>query len=198
MEEKRSMSRRDALKRMGASTLALAVGTSSVASLLESCAEKPKAVADVAENTDEVKDLEFTRNWTQKMMEAVKEQGGGDNVNIREAMRKCSRVCYDKNGFDDIIRESDFEGFLKTAKEDFGWGIDQEGENVLIVHENNTDCLCPMVRACKGKMATSLCICTETELERMFARAYGGVVKATVTEAILHGDKSCVYRIELL
>lgn len=35
-------------------------------------------------------------------------------------------------------------------------------------------------------------------LERMFARACGGKVKATVTEAILRGDKSCVYRIELL
>ena len=119
-----------------------------MASLLESCADKPKDVEPVAEATDEVKDLEFTRNWTQKMMEAV--------------------------------------------------GIDKEGDKVLIVHENNTDCLCPMVSPCKGKKATSLCICTETELERMFARAYGGEVKATVTEAILRGDKSCVYRIELL
>jgi len=56
---------------------------------------------------------------------------------------------------------------------------------VLIVHENNTDSLCPMARASKGKMATSLCICTVTELERMFARAYGGEVKATVTEAFI-------------
>jgi len=62
----RYKNRRDALKRMGASTLALAVGTSGVASLLESCGEKPKAVADVAETTDEVKDLEFTRNWTRR------------------------------------------------------------------------------------------------------------------------------------
>ena len=212
MNENENMSRRDALKRMGASTLALAVGTSGVASLLESCADKPKTVEPVAEATDEVKDLEFTRNWTQKMMEAVGEQrtnGAGDAINMREAMRKCSRVCYDKNGFDDIIKEGDFEGFLKTAKDDFGWGISltpnpsPKGEgnykgSVLIVHENNTDCLCPMVRACKGKMSTSLCICTETELERMFARAYGGEVKAEVTEAILRGDKSCVYRIELL
>ena len=148
VEQKENMNRREALKRMGTSTLALTVGTSGVASLLESCADKPKDVEPVAEATDEVKDLEFTRNWTQKMMEAV--------------------------------------------------GIDKEGDKVLIVHENNTDCLCPMVRPCKGKMATSLCICTETELERMFARAYGGEVKATVTEAILRGDKSCVYRIELL
>ena len=195
------MSRRDALKRMGASTLALAVGASGVASLLESCADKQKAVEPVEEATDEVKDMEFTRNWTQKMMEAVNEQrtaGAGDAINMREAMRKCSRVCYDKNGFDDIIKEGDYEGFLKTAKDDFGWGIDKEGDKVLIIHENNTDCLCPMVRACKGKMATSLCICTESELERMFARAYGGKVKAEVTEAILRGDKSCVYRITLL
>lgn len=75
------MNRREALKRMGASALAMAVGASGVASLLESCADKPKA---------------------------------------------------------------------------------------------------------------------ETELERMFARACGGEVKASVTEAILRGDKSCVYRIELL
>ena len=57
MEQKKNMSRREALKRMGASTLALAVGTSGVASLLESCADKPKAVEPVAEATDEVKDL---------------------------------------------------------------------------------------------------------------------------------------------
>lgn len=202
MEENKIISRRDALKRMGASTLAIAVGTSGIAGMLEACTTK-KAEEPAFANavSDEQQDLEFTRNWTQKMMEAVAEQradGAADGINIREAMRKCSRVCYDKNGFDDIIKEGDFEGFLKTAKDDFGWGIDNESGKVLIVHENNTECLCPMVRACKGKMPTSLCTCTETELERMFARAYGGDVKAEVIQAILRGDKSCVYRIELL
>lgn len=200
--EKKNISRRDALKRMGASTLALAVGTSGIAQMLESCTSRPAATEPAFANAvaDEQKDLEFTRNWTQKMLESVAEQranGATDGIDIREAMRKCSRVCYDKNGFDDIIPEGDFEGFLKLAKEDFGWGIDSESEKVLIVHENNTDCLCPMVRACKGKMATSLCTCTETELERIFTRAYGGEVKAEVIEAILRGHKSCVYRITL-
>ena len=171
--------------------------------MLESCAPKKAeepAFANAA--ADERKDLEFTRNWTQKMMEAVKEQrenGAADQIDIRDAMRHCSRVCYDKNGFDDIIREGDLNGFLKTAREDFGWGVEASADGkTYVIHENNTNCLCPMVRACKGKMATSLCTCTETELERMFVRAYGGAVKATVTEAILRGDKSCVYRIELL
>ena len=51
-----------------------------------------------------------------------------------------------------------------------------------------------MARACKGKMATSLCICTVTELERMFARAYGGEVKATVTEAFIQINPANSYK----
>ena len=62
MEEKKNISRRDALKRMGASTLAVAVGTSGIAGMLESCttknAEEPAFANAVA---DEQQDLEFTR-----------------------------------------------------------------------------------------------------------------------------------------
>ena len=196
------ISRRDALKMMGAGTLTFAAATSGIGSLLTSCssAAKEEQKAGVLP-AEEQADLEFTHNWTEKFIEGLDKEmptATDGRVNLKEAMRCCSRVCYDKNGFDDLIPENDFERFLKIAVDDFKWGIDYNRETgIIIVHENNTECLCPMVRACNGKMKPTLCRCTETELERMFARVYGKPVKATVTESILMGQSTCVYKIEL-
>lgn len=64
--------------------------------------------------------------------------------------------------------------------------------------KNNTECICPLARACNGKVAQSLCTCSETELERIFSRAYGGKVVAKVLKGVLKGDGCCVYQVQLL
>ena len=196
------ISRRAALKIMGTSTLAIAAATSGIGTLLTSCSPSAKEgeKAGVLPQEEQA-DKEFTLKWTEKFIEGLDKEMTGTadgKVSIKEAMRVCSRVCYDKNGFDELIPENDFEKFLKIAVDDFKWNVDYNREQgIITVHENNTECLCPMVRACASKLKPTLCRCTETELERMFSRAFGHEVKATVTESILMGQKTCIYQINL-
>ena len=147
-------------------------------------------------------DLEFANQWAQALLEGVTERepdGNMTSVNIREALRKCSRACYDRSRYDEVIKEADLDDFLSRAHEIFGWSIDYDKEaGRLIVYENNTECICPLAKACHGKMAQSLCTCSETELERIFSRAYGGKVAAKVVKGVLKGDGCCVYQVQLL
>lgn len=195
MENKKNITRREAIKKMGLSTLALSVGPETIKAITPDLdpTKDPQMI--------QKKDLEFTSQWAQAMFAEITEQNPEGNlmaVNMREVMRKCSRICYDKHSLDKEIKEADLDDFLGRAHKIFGWDIDYDTDTgKMVVYENNTECLCPLARACKGKVAESLCICTETELERIFSRAYGGKVTARVVESVLKGNASCIYHIQL-
>jgi hypothetical protein len=148
------------------------------------------------------RDLKFANQWAQALLEGITERepdGNMTSVNMREVLRKCSRACYDRSRYDEVIKEADLDDFLSRAHEIFGWTIDYDkAAGKLIVYENNTECICPLARACNGKVAQSLCTCSETELERIFSRAYGGKVVAKVLKGVLKGDGCCVYQVQLL
>lgn len=197
MKSKKNITRREAIKKIGLSALALSVGADVVKAIAPN-----RNVAAVGSGTPfYAKNLEFTRQWTQTMLDGLAEQkpdGNLTEVNMREVMRKCSRACYDRHNFDDAIKEADLNAFLDNAHGIFGWDIDYyKTEGRIVVHENNTECLCPLAKACKGKAAESLCTCSETELERIFSRAYGGKVTAKVAESVLKRNASCIYHIQL-
>ena len=197
MESKKNITRREAIKKIGLSALALTAG----ADVAKAIAPSGNVAAVGNGNPTDAKELEFAKQWTQTMLDGLAEQkpdGNLTEVNMREVMRKCSRACYDRHNFDEAIKEADLNALLDSAHEVFGWNVDYDkSAGKIVVYENNTECLCPLAKACKGKVAQSLCTCSETELERIFSRAYGGRVTAKVVESVLKGNAMCVYHIQL-
>ena len=52
------------------------------------------------------RDLKFANQWAQALLEGITERepdGNMTSVNMREVLRKCSRACYDRSRYDEVI-----------------------------------------------------------------------------------------------
>lgn len=145
---------------------------------------------------DEIKDLEFVRNWTKLLLEKAQDP----SLNVKEAIGQCSQMCYQNNNMDDKLKDiHNVQEYVECLRSKFGWTVEFDEENdSLLCHENNTECLCPITRSCKNDISGSMCYCTEAELVRMTERATGRKSRATVLRSFIKDGASCVYRIELL
>ena len=104
MKNQKRVTRREALKKMGISALALTGGAQAVALLTQSCSNTN------GETFPLKADLNFTAEWTRILLENLSEQAANPRlnaVNMRAVMRRCSRMCYDKSHFDELIKEND-------------------------------------------------------------------------------------------
>lgn len=146
--------------------------------------------------TEREEDLLFVQRWTQRLLRCAEEP----DMPVKEAIGGCSEICYDKNNMADKLKGiRDLDGYVECLRKDFGWAIDYDRQNrVLICQENNEACLCPVVRSAEGPVPGSMCFCTEAELVRMTQNALGCRAKATVLRSFVRDNESCVYRIEVL
>lgn len=139
-------------------------------------------------------DERFFAEWFGMMMQTAQRQG----VSAREAVGSGSALCFERNGMREKLGGiSDLDGFAAVLRRDFGWTVEQEKTGVLLCHENNEACLCPIVRLREGNVSGAICFCTEKELERMAECATGRKAKATVLHSYVRDGQSCVYRIEV-
>lgn len=144
----------------------------------------------------EIKDLEFIRNWTKLLLENAEDP----NLNVKEAIGKCSIMCFQKNNMEEKLKDiHNVSEYVECLRSKFGWTVEYDEKNeTLLCHENNTECLCPITRSCKNEISGSMCYCTEAELVRMTEKATGRKAKATVLRSFIRDGESCVYRLELL
>lgn len=141
-------------------------------------------------------DLEFTHGWTKNML-SVMEKAKDENVDTPELMRRCSSFCYGGKHIGDMVEPiSSVEEFVACLKNDFSWGLQYDREtNVLICNENNTECLCPIVRAAGGDISSMMCHCTEGMLKTIFEVGMKKPVHTEMVTSIIRGGKSCVYKV---
>lgn len=192
------MNRREALKRIGIATMGLAVGSYETTFSQEVCNNKESTIS-----VEEMDNLQFTRDWAKNFLDNIQtdcEQAADHKIDIKKTLMRCSAICFAKNGFEEKIKScGSFDKFIDFCEKELGWIVNyNRSEKVLVCDENKSECLCPIVKTCKGKVSAYMCCCTEGELKRIFETAYGGKVKTEVLSSILRGDKRCVYRITLL
>ena len=144
----------------------------------------------------EMTDLEFTHGWTKNML-SVMEDAKGEQVDTPELMRRCSSFCYSGKHIADMVEPiRTTEEFIACLKNDFHWGLSfDRNTGVLICNENNTECLCPVVRAAEGSISSMMCHCTEGMLKIIFEVGLKRPVKIEMVSSIVRGGKSCVYKV---
>jgi hypothetical protein len=92
----------------------------------------------------------------------------------------------------------DLPAFLDFLRGEWAWIIDYDAEaGVVLVNENKSRCVCPLVAEDHGDDLGVLCYCSEGFAERMFTKVTGAPARARVTQSILRGGERCRYRIEL-
>ena len=118
----------------------------------------------------------------------------------RRILKECSGSHYHHLEMEaTVIRfQGDLPSFLDFLREEWGWIIDfDSSEGLILVNENKSDCVCPLVRGAKVGNLGALCYCSEGFAERLFGAVTGGPVQAEVTESILRGGQRCRYRIHV-
>ena len=162
----------------------------------------PAAVAEMAADSaagkdaeGEIKDLKFAHSWTKNLLDEM--PGAKDNVDL---MRRASSMCWRAKGIDKMIEPiKSAAEFLGCLQMDFGWTLHYDpATDIVICDENNTECLCPVVRAAKGKISPMMCHCTEGMLRRIFEVGLKRKVETEIVSSIIRGGKTCSYKIRIL
>lgn len=124
----------------------------------------------------------------------------GDPEAARTLLRACSAAHYDELGMTAIAGRyhGNLEGFLGFLRAEWGWVIDHQPDaRLVLIDENKSACVCPVVPREHGGRLGLMCHCSEGFAERLFSEVVGGPVRAEVTASILRGDPTCKYRIDL-
>ncbi|AVQ37762.1 hypothetical protein C7M56_03320 [Clostridium botulinum] len=93
----------------------------------------------------------------------------------------------------------DLQGFINFMEKEHGQIITyDEINNIILVDENKSYCVCPITQCINGKKVSPvLCNCSVSMTQKMISKITGKKTKSRVVASILRGDKSCVYEIKL-
>jgi predicted ArsR family transcriptional regulator len=124
----------------------------------------------------------------------------GDREYARRLLKGCAASHYEDLKMQATVDRfrGKLDAFLDFLRKEWGWIVayDREG-GVILVNENKSSCVCPLVQKNHGPDLGILCHCSEGFNEKMFSAVAGFKVRVEVTESILRGNKSCKYRIDL-
>lgn len=125
---------------------------------------------------------------------------GGTGADIESAIGACPRFYIETGHLDEESKFfPDLEAFLRFCETELGWGIDfDKPAGVILCHEQNKTCLCPMVRANRPDIPDTICSCTQGEIKRMFEYAIHRDVAVEIVHSFIRDGKSCVYKVTLL
>lgn len=140
---------------------------------------------------------DLPRGWIAALLPAM---GDLDPEEARALLRECSAAHYQALGMEATIERfrGDLPRFLDFLRGEWGWIVDHDADaGVVLVNENKSRCVCPLVAPEHGDDLGALCYCSEGFAERMFSAVTGAPARARVTESILRGGERCRYRIEL-
>jgi hypothetical protein len=119
----------------------------------------------------------------------------------RRALKAAAAAHYAQLHMDDRVAGFDgkLDDFLEWLRSEWGWKIDHEpGSGTITIDEAKSYCVCPLVpRGADTTRLGTLCSCSEGFAERLFAAVVGHPVRAEVTQSVLRGATSCMYRITL-
>jgi predicted hydrocarbon binding protein len=137
--------------------------------------------------------------WIAAMLPLIDANTKGDQA--RTIIKGCAQSHFDHLEMSKTMARftGRLESFLEFLHNEWGWIIEHDKENgVVLIDENKSVCVCPLVQKDIAVKSGSLCYCSEGFAERMFSSVIGHAVRAEVRESILRGDKSCKYRIVLM
>ena len=91
----------------------------------------------------------------------------------------------------------DVEAFLKKLKTDWAESVSYDKEKGVIetVGKQKESCPCPFVG--KTKISKNFCDCSIGWYKESFKAVSGKDVEVERTASILHGDKTCDFRVKL-
>ena len=124
----------------------------------------------------------------------------GDRAAAQRLLKGCAASHYEDLKMQATVErfKGRLEAFLEFLGKEWGWIIDYDpAQGVILVNENKSACVCPLIHKGYGRDLGILCHCSEGFAEKMFSEVTGVKVCAQVTESVLRGHKSCKYRIDL-
>jgi hypothetical protein len=141
----------------------------------------------------------FASEWIANLL-AVLDDGVAEETRAA-LLRGCAAAHYANANMDAVVSQytGNLAEFLQFLSEKWQWKIAYDpATQIITADENKPDCVCPLVQKASGKVSATLCHCSEGFAQRMFSAVIEKPVKARVVRSILHGDKSCVYSIQVL
>ncbi|WP_346863674.1 DUF6144 family protein [uncultured Draconibacterium sp.] len=141
-------------------------------------------------------DTHFMQEWISTLLLNLDQNC--DESGAREIMKKCATAHYKRLKMDEFLKpyEGNLESFIQFIEKEWGWKINYQKENkVILADENKNYCVCPLVNKKNGVKSSILCYCSEGFAEKMFSKVIGQTVKAEVVSSIHLGDKTCIYKI---
>jgi len=124
----------------------------------------------------------------------------GDQENARRILKPCSASHYEELKMQATVDRfrGNLDEFLAFLRKEWGWITEYDRDRgVILINENKSSCVCPLVPKSSSGDFGVLCYCSEGFAEKLFSEVTGSPVRAEVAESIRRGQKSCKYRIEL-
>lgn len=117
----------------------------------------------------------------------------------RRVLKAASSAHYSHLRMDDRVAEfrGRMDDFLEWLASEWGWKVRHErASRVIVIDEAKSYCVCPLVpRGADTARLGALCSCSEGFAEQLFSAVAGHPVRAEVTQSVLRGASSCMYRI---
>jgi hypothetical protein len=124
----------------------------------------------------------------------------GDREHARTVIRRCFEPHFQSLAMQDTLDafRGNLAGFLRHLEKEWGWVVTYSPEEgIILIDENKSACVCPVLPKQHTGDLGLLCCCSEGFAERMFSLVAGAPVRAEVTASVLRGDRTCRYRITL-
>lgn len=146
---------------------------------------------------ENLQDYDFCMDWMNELLNSL-----GENCTPQECaklIKPCSTCCLKR--MEPIIEKykGDLQGFIEYMEKECGQIITYDKEQQLIVvNENKSECVCTIAKCRKGKnVSSTLCYCSANMTGTMISKIAGKRAEARVVSSVLRGDKTCVYEIRI-
>lgn len=170
---------------------------SACAASLGACALAGAAPAPAVATRPAAEPDDLPRSWIAALLPALA-AGGRDEA--RRALHEAASAHFEALDMPAVLDrfQGDLPAFLKFLREDWGWLVEHDpDEGVVLADENKDVCVCPLVAGRRDPDLAVLCYCSEGFAERMFSHVTGAPARAEVTSSILRGNDRCRYRVRL-
>lgn len=157
------------------------------------CAEASPVPAGAGQQAAEP----LARQWIATLLPLLAD---GDRERAGSILRGCSAAHFQSLDMEKMLDgyRGNVAGLLKHLEKEWGWVVQYSPkEGLILIDENKTTCVCPVIPKQHSGDLGILCCCSEGFAERMFSRVAGAPVRARVVASVLRGDRTCKYRVEL-
>ncbi len=165
--------------------------------LTAECSVRPGEAASDAAQAPAAVPEPLAKHWVATLLPLL---AAGNPEHARSAIRKCFEPHFRSLALEPTLDKfrGNVEGFVRYLEKEWGWVVSYSPDTgVILVDENKTYCVCPVLPKERSRDLGLMCHCSEGIAERMFSHVAGSPVRARVVASVLRGDRTCKYRIEL-